>query len=103
MNCHHLQQWCFVCEEAAPGPSGPPGPKGPRGMGKRSSLFSVYFPDVDGFPGSLGADGFPGRPGMIGIQGPPGVPGQIYLFLNKISICRTSGDARKSWQSRDAS
>uniref|UniRef100_A0A914H3E3 Nematode cuticle collagen N-terminal domain-containing protein n=1 Tax=Globodera rostochiensis TaxID=31243 RepID=A0A914H3E3_GLORO len=55
------QQWCFVCEEAVPGPIGPPGKRGPKGR--------------DGIDGAPGADGIAGEQGMIGIHGPHGVPG----------------------------
>uniref|UniRef100_A0A183BM77 Col_cuticle_N domain-containing protein n=1 Tax=Globodera pallida TaxID=36090 RepID=A0A183BM77_GLOPA len=55
------QQWCFVCEEAVPGPIGPPGKRGPKGR--------------DGIDGAPGADGIAGEQGMIGVHGPQGVPG----------------------------
>ncbi|KAL3078875.1 hypothetical protein niasHS_014657 [Heterodera schachtii] len=52
------QQWCFVCEEAVPGPIGPPGKRGPNGR--------------DGLDGVPGMDATPGERGIGGTHGPRG-------------------------------
>ncbi|KAL7079175.1 hypothetical protein ACQ4LE_001738 [Meloidogyne hapla] len=71
-----INDFCFECPLALPGPPGPSGPQGIYGLpGPRGQ------DGLNGQPGQRGAIGEGGPQGMMGINGQsglPGVPGELY-------------------------
>lgn len=72
---YRLQEWCFDCPPALPGPMGPPGPKGPTGPAGLQG--STGRDGADGLPGPVGPPGRPGPRGSPGVKGRMGPPGEV--------------------------